>query len=589
MVLLFVIGLLGRASFLASSWVAGVWADVVVGSAAARSFVHPSLLSLDAAGFIGVMAALARLGFVLTVGYRVPFTRIGALSASRVYDAVTRHTSQLPQSFFDRTPVGRIVSRFSSDYGAVLRMAGGPLGEFVALIFDLALLSLALVLTDGAFAMVAVLNLAANYSVYRFNRKGLRDSRRQLSVSRGPSFAHFAETSQGHATIRLFGKEATFRSRFVELVNEYMKARIKSVTVMQRFSFMLVSVTSVLLLLTAWIGMTRVEAGDLTLGQFAVSFTYVAMMAVTTQQFFDYLGRFDEALTGVERLGEYLAQPVEVGASFSENRTNDPVADSSVHIENLRFGYGPGFSLVLGADESLNLSIGGGEKIGIIGRTGSGKSSILNALFYLYPFQTGFVAVCGHVPVHAMDSHGGDANSSLFDGLPLDTFRRQMSLIAQDPVLFRGTIADNLRVAGRQHDAIEMEAALEAVGLGDWLFGLAPQGVPRSRLGYLISEGGQNLSAGQRQLICMARALLEGAPVLIMDEATSAVDPRSEEMLMVAASRILAGKTQIRVAHRLSTLEDCDRVLWLDRGRVKMFDDAHRVLRLFKQEGMSHG
>jgi ABC-type multidrug transport system fused ATPase/permease subunit len=589
--LLFVLGLMGRASFLATAWFAGRWADARLASGAAVN------AALDQRYLLS-MAACATMGLLLSVLYRVPLTRVGVQSASRLYDAVIHHTSMLPQSFFDRTPVGRLVSRFSSDYGAVLRMAGGPLGEILSLVMDLLLLSLALVFVNTLLASVVVLNIAMNLSVYFVQRRDLRQSRRDLSLTRGPCVAHFAETAQGYAAVKLYGKAVSFGQRFLEHLDVHLASRVRSVYFMQRFSFWLVVVTSLSLVVTAALGLWLSSKGAMTLGELAVSFTFVAWLSVSTQQFFDYLGRFDEALTGVERLGEYLALAPEPGSSDvsgkpvahgsikvvnEEQRNETGPKDSSVGVHGLKMRYAADGPCVLGSDNGLTFGVLPQEKFGIVGRTGSGKSSIVNALFYLYPFESGLITACGGAPAHALATPGA------YRPMTLAAYRAQMSLIAQDPVLFRGTLADNLFVPGRTLSDAEMEEALVAVGLGDWVRSLDPLGSSGSRLRRPVHEGGLNLSAGQRQLVCMARALLEDAPILVMDEATSAVDPRSEDQLMTAASMALGHRTQIRIAHRLSTLQDCDRILWLDQGRIRMLDKADLVLKNVTLRGAGHG
>lgn len=612
--ILVVIGFVGRLSMLSVAWVIGVWTDTLCTGAACRPAENWAQ-ELTGEELTLVLLGLSGLGFFGNLLFRIPFTRIGALGVSRIYDAVTYATSRLPQSFFDRTPVGRIVSRFSSDYGAVIRMAGGPLGEFCTIVFDLAIITAFIGAANPLFLPLVVVTIALNLVVFKLNRNAMREARRNLSRERAPSIAHFAETSQGHSSIRLYTKENSFLVRFQSLVRRYLGSRINTVYVIQRFSFQMVFTTGLLLLLSAAVGLYLYHMGRLSVGDLGVTFTFVAMLSSTCQQFFDYIGRFDEALTGIERLDEYLGMPLEPGAeeestssflaspgSGRQNAHRRSCASSAPErhqmkfpstwpdpgalcVHNLSMRYGKDLPLVL---DGVSFELRQGERLGVIGRTGSGKSSLISALFCLYPFESGTVSCNGTVPP-LLGEHA-DEHLAL---VSLSRFRQGMSLIAQEPVLFRGTLRHNLFVPrfreGDQSvsgpDDSEMYAVLEAVGLGFWIRETAG-GVGKA-LDFTVAEGGAPLSAGQRQLVCMARALLQKAPVIILDEATSCVDPRSEEQLMQASRDLLRGVTQVIVAHRLSTISDCDRILWLDHGRVKMLGDAPSVLNAFNPSWQS--
>lgn len=616
LVALVVIGFIGRLSMLSVAWVIGVWTDTLCVDAACRPRENWAQ-GLSGEGLLLVLLGLAGLGFFGNLLFRIPFTRIGALGVSRIYDAVTFNTSRLPQSFFDRTPVGRIVSRFSSDYGAVIRMAGGPLGEFCTIVFDLVIIIAFIAAANPVFLVLVVVTVLLNFVVFRVNRNAMREARRNLSRERAPSIAHFAETSQGHSSIRLYTKETSFMLRFQSLVSRYLGSRITTVRVIQRFSFQMVLTTGLLLLLSAAVGLFLYHRGKLSVGDVGVTFTFVAMLSSTTQQFFDYIGRFDEALTGIERLDEYLGMQLEPGAEdepqsgFSASRPVDsqialrtagagdvagvdyesaPLAwpvPGALSVRNLTMRYGKDLPQVLNA---VSFELRPGERLGVIGRTGSGKSSLISALFCLYPFESGSVSCNGTVPALFKERDGEPSAV-----VPLSRFRQGMSLIAQEPVLFRGTLRHNLFVPRWREDGrtvsgpddAEMCAVLEAVGLGPWMNQIA--GGSGQALDFTVAEGGSPLSAGQRQLVCMARALLQKSPIIVLDEATSCVDPRSEEQLMKASRDLLRGVTQVIVAHRLSTISDCDRILWLDQGRVQMLGDAASVLSAFNPSAPGTG
>ncbi len=218
-----------------------------------------------------------------------------------------------------------------------------------------------------------------------------------------------------------------------------------------------------------------------------------------------------------------------------------------MRVDGLVLRYRPELPTVL---KGVTFALAPGEHVGVVGRTGCGKSSLIQALFLLYPWEAGSLAIDGRVP----ETFGGD--------LDLEAHRRKLSLIPQEPSLFRGTLKENL-VAGSPAREEVLVDVLRKVGLGEWFDGLG-----REPFGFQVEERGANLSSGQRQLLCMARCLLQDSGLVVMDEATSSVDPVSEENLLHATRDLLAPRTQIIVAHRLTTIEHCDRVLWLQDGRI---------------------
>jgi ABC-type multidrug transport system fused ATPase/permease subunit len=216
--------------------------------------------------------------------------------------------------------------------------------------------------------------------------------------------------------------------------------------------------------------------------------------------------------------------------------------------------------------KDIRFKVEAGEKLGIIGRTGSGKSSLLQALFYLYPIEKGNISVgnCSPLISSELKEQGN---------MDLEIYRQQMSFISQDPTLFRGTLHDNLDIQ-RKIGIDLIFKVLNQVGLQHLS--------NKEMLEMSIDERGRNLSLGERQLICMARCLLQNTPVVVMDEATSSVDPSSEELMVKATEQFFNEKTQIIVAHRLSTILNCNRLLWLENGSIKMLGPTKEVLRKFE-------
>jgi ABC-type multidrug transport system fused ATPase/permease subunit len=510
---------------------------------------------------------------------------LSAVAVSNMYDEVTLRTSRLPIQFFDTNPVGRIVTRFSSDYGNVFRLFGGPLAEFFNILFDLICMFILITVASPYFLPIIMFVGCLNYIVYRLNRDRLRVERRELSANRSPAISHFAETTQGASTIRIFGRQSTFMKRFSRLNDRYLVQRIRTSAKLSVFSLEMAALTAMMLLLTGLAGYYLAGHGLVSVGSIGVAFTFVVFSGTSIQMFFEWFAQFEEAMTGVERLNDYLRRNLEPGAKLPASRefpTDHPVysaneeeelkriklvgaRSASVAVENLWFRYAPELPYVL---KGLDFHVRPGEKIGIVGRTGSGKTSFVQALFHLYPFERGRILIDGRGPdVGREDQLSGSVDIGLF--------RRNIALISQEPTLFRGTLRENLDLANMHGDE-RLRDALDRVGLTEWLKA-QPKGLDSG-----IEERGRNLSAGERQLLCMARCILQDAPVVVMDEATSSVDPRSEEILVRATREFFSDRTQIIIAHRLSTLVHCDRILWLHKGEIRMFDRPEKILPEFQ-------
>lgn len=579
------LGFIGRFVLLMNTNLIGYWVDSFCKSSECKPL--PSLVSQwEANDYILTILGLCIAGFFLTVAFRIGFSRLSALAISRIYDEVTMRTSRFPLSFFDTTPAGRIITRFSSDYGNVFRLFGGPLAEFIALVFDLFVMIILISVASPYYLVLVGVIVLCNYGVYRYHRESIRHERRELSLSRAPSIAHFAETAQGASTIRSYLRQGAFVKKFLYLNNLFLNQRFRTFKKLTLFSFQINSLTSLLLLLTGGASYYLLQLHLVSVGAIGVAFTFITLSGNTVQTFFEWLAQLDEAMVGAERLDHYLHLPLEMGerlparAEFptphwtqSSPPSCPPIeksvfdAAAGIRFENLSFRYRDDLPWVL---KDINLDIKPGERLGIVGKTGSGKSSLIQTLFYLYPIPEGRITINGKQPYLTASQPPSDSDINLAD------YRQLITLIPQDPILFRGTLRENLMMNEHVPDE-SLLTSLDRVGLGEWFEGL-PQG-----FNHIIEERGKNLSQGERQLLCMARCLLQDAPVIVLDEATASVDPQSEQIMVEATQNFFAQRTQLIIAHRLSTLEHCDRILWLHQGEVRMIGAPTEVLPQFIQ------
>jgi ABC-type multidrug transport system fused ATPase/permease subunit len=449
------------------------------------------------------------------------------------------------------------------------------LAEFFAIIFDLLAMVILISFASPYYLPLVFLIAVLNYLVWRFNRNRMRQARRDQSSHRSPTIAHFAETAQGASTIRSFIRQDAFKNRFQRLDQMFLSQKLKTLKIVLGFSLQMNTLTACLLLLTGILAWILLGQGVLTIGSIGVAFGFIALSGNSVQMFFEWMTQFEEALVGVERMDHYLRSPIEKGAklplkasfkteharySFEEvDRLKGlgkafPIS-APVEFENVWFRYREDLPWIL---KGVNFKVEAGERLGIVGRTGSGKSSLIQALFALYPIEKGSIRVNG------IDAYSVD----------LEHYRRHLSFISQDAVIFKATLRDNLDLLEQFTDE-ELIQVLLKVGLEKW--------ARSSDLKIEIEEKGRNLSLGEKQLICMARCLLAQAPVVILDEATSSVDPQSEQVMVKATEEFFSHRTQIIIAHRLTTLEKCDRILWLENGQIHMLGKTSEIIPQFEK------
>lgn len=573
-----VLGFVGRILLLGNANLIGYWVDSLCRAPAHCKPAPEFLRNFTNENYIETLLVMVVLGFICTVIFRILFSRQSALAVSAIHDEVVLRTSRFPMSFFDRTPTGRIVTRFSSDYGNIFRLFGGPLAEFLSIVFELIVMVGLITLANPYFLIFVLLVVVLNYITYRLNIEKLRESRRILSGSRSPSIAHFAETTQGASVIRSFRQQDTFENRFEKLDQFFLEQKRKTTKRLVFYSFQMNSLSAIFLITTGLASLWMIKHGITSVGSVGVAFSFIVYSGNTIQMFFEWLAQLEEAMIGVERLDRYLRLPIEPGnplpssskfqtdqAKYSPSlekylkhrRLTDDKA-ASVEFNDVWFKYAEDLPWVL---KGLNVSIPAQEKWGIIGKTGSGKSSLIQALFYLYPLSKGYISINGHKP--KLDEKD--------NGMDLNLYRKSISFIAQDPTLFQGTLRENLDVEAALPDESLLHA-LNRVGLATWVKS------PEVGLNFRIEERGKNLSLGERQLLCMARCLLQDSPVIVLDEATSSVDPMSEEIMVKATEEFFHDRTQLIIAHRLSTLEKCDQVMWIENGVIKKIGPPSLVL-----------
>lgn len=553
--LLILLGFVGRFLLLSNAQIIGDFLDR-----------HSALSSENLTPLFYRILSLVVISFALTLVFRTLFSSLSALAVSRIYDETTYRVSRFPISFFENQPVGKITTRFSSDYGNVFRLFGGPLAEFLSILFDLLSIVILMALVHPYFLMTIATAAVIYYLILMKHQGHLRETRRTLSTLRAPSISHFSETTQGASVIRQNKNHEAFISKFLEFDTKHLSAKWSVFWRVTRFSMELNFLSTLLFTVNGLICMYLIQNKVIGIGLTGVVLSFTLLATNTLQMFFEWFSQFEEAFTGLEKMDEYLRAPLENGIKlpvYSDFSTSHPKKSAALEVqkpievvtplreqlqvESLSFQYPTSDGLIL---KDISFRLRPGEKLGIIGRTGSGKTTLISVLLKLYPIQQGVVLVNG---VNEPD---------------VEKHRALFSVISQDQLFITGSVRDNLDFF-RTKSNRELENVLKLVGL-------------KYALNDQITEKGQNLSYGEKQLLSLARGLLQKAQIFIFDEATSNVDPQSETLMNRALSELLSDKTQIRIAHRLQTVQDCEQILWLEAGEVKKLGPTQEILEAFK-------
>jgi ATP-binding cassette subfamily B protein len=460
------------------------------------------------------------------------------------------HLQSLSLSFYDRYKVGRLMSIMTGDVNAISNLLSSGILQtasdaaiLIGIIVTLVALSPKLAIIS--IGLVPVIGITTQLIRNRI-RNTFREWRRTSSVVNGA----IAEGIAGVRVTQAFCRQIENRRHFDRLNHDFRNAVLRSMRIISAFAPSMDLISSIGTGLLLVVGGAMVMSGELTTG------ALVAFLAYTTQFFTpirDLSVRYN-ALQAAMAASERIFALLDTQADISDppGTPELPPIQGHISFDNVQFGYVKD-RLVL---RDLTLDIKPGEHIAVVGPTGAGKTSLISLTSRFYDVSGGRVLVDGH-PINEVTQN---------------SLRRQLGMVLQDPFLFSGTVDENLRFGRPEATHAEMEAACKAVGLHDFVVSL-PMGYST-----ILSERGADLSAGQRQLLSFARALLADPRILILDEATANVDTQTEAKLQEALHLLLNGRTAIIIAHRLSTVRSADRIVVLEAGRIVEVGSHHELL-----------
>jgi ATP-binding cassette, subfamily B, multidrug efflux pump len=461
------------------------------------------------------------------------------------------HVQRMSLAFFDRHPVGSLITRLTNDVDA--------LNEFltqgiVSILADLAVLAgiiVVMFILDWRLALIVMLVLPLVVAITFFFQRIMRQTYRQVRQRLARINAYLNEHISGMLVLQLFNREQVASNRFDDLNQSYRAANLQSLTAFSLFFPAINIMASLALALLLYWGGRGVLAGWASLGVLVAFVQYTERAFQPIRDLSEKYNILQAAMAASERIFSILDAPEEVKDRPDPLHLPQHVR-GEIEFRNVVFGYNPDEPVL----RDVSFTIPAGQAVAVVGATGAGKTSLISILARFYDIQQGSILLDG---VDIRD-------------VPQTELRKHIAAVPQDPVCFSGTIASNIRLHADEISDEQMRRAAEIANAAPFIERLPGD------YDYEVRERGTNLSVGQRQLLAFARAVAFNPEVLlVLDEATSSVDTETEALIQTALERLLEGRTSIVIAHRLSTIRHVDRIIVLHKGRV-VEDGSHEEL-----------
>ena len=556
-------------------------------AASVLQLAQPYLMKLAIDRYIanGDLAGVDRIAiaffFILIGSFILEFVQTWTLQMTGqriMYDMrlqIYRHLQRIDLQFYDRNPVGRLMTRVTTDVDVLNDMFTSGVVSIFGDIFTLAGIMIVLVTMDWRLALVTFAVLPLIVLVTQWFRRNVRESYRTVRAWVARINAFLQEHITGMPTVQLFRREARTFDRFDQINRRHRDANIDSIFFYAVFYPAVEVIGALAAALIIWFGGRWTLQGTLTLGSLVAFLLYSGRFFRPISDMSEKFNVLQAAMASSERIFKLLDTPVKIETRLATRGSRlateekEPSQPPAGHIifDHVWFAYNAADAAAggdAGADfvlRDVSFEVRPGERVGIVGATGAGKSTLINLLLRFYDVTRGRILIDG-VDVREMQ---------------LQDLRRLFSLVLQDVHLFSGTIAENIRLGNAAISDDAIARAAESVH--------ASRFIERLPAGYAsaVAERGATLSVGQKQLLSFARALAFNPRILILDEATSSVDTETELLIRDALNVLMAGRTTIAIAHRLSTIQDMDQILVLHKGKVR---ESGRHQELLAQRGI---
>ncbi|XP_051129037.1 ABC transporter C family member 12-like isoform X2 [Andrographis paniculata] len=509
-------------------------------------------------GFYILVYAILSFGQVLVTLTNSFWLITSSLSAAkRLHDSMLFSILRAPMVFFHTNPVGRVINRFSKDLGDVDRNVASLVNMFLSQLWQLlsTFVLIGIVSTISLWAIMPLLILF--YAAYLYYQSTSREVKRLDSITRSPVYAQFGEALNGLSTIRAYKAYDRMTTINGKSMDNNIRFTLVNISSNRWLTIRLETLGGIMIWLTATFSVmqnNRVENQVAFASTMGLLLSYSLNITNLLSNVLRQASRAENSLNAVERVGTYIDLPSEAPDVIEGNRPPSGwPAEGHIKFEDVHLRYRPRLPPVL---RGLSFTIYPYQKVGIVGRTGAGKSSMINALFRMVELEKGRILI-------------DEFDIAKFG---LTDLRRVLSIIPQCPVLFSGSVRFNLDPFC-EHTDPDLWEALERAHLKDV--------IRRSSVGLdaEVSEGGENFSVGQRQLLSLARALLRRSKILVLDEATASVDVQTDALIQKTIREEFKSCTMLTIAHRLNTIIDSDQILVLDSGQVIEFDTPEKLLK----------
>jgi ATP-binding cassette subfamily B multidrug efflux pump len=545
---------------------AGALQPVLVGQAISVLRQEPSVLP-----WLGGMASAAALRLLVLLLLAAVLLRlalqglqiynvqvVGQRLTARIRDDLFRHALELSLRFHDRTPVGKLLTRLTSDVEALAEVFGSGAVGVLADLVSLLVISLTMIAIEWRLGVLLLITQIPVTGGILWLQRRYRRANYRVREELAQLNADLQENLQGLEVVQMFRREAVNSARFARTTDAYRSAVTGTIFYDSAISAFIEWVALGAISLVLALGGAMVTARAMDLGTLTTFILFSQRLFDPLRQLAERFTQIQGGLTAVERIGELFEQPIEIRELPEAERSGRVRIEAAarrgagaIEFENVSFAYRPDDPIL----EDLSFAIAAGEHVALVGPTGSGKSTIIRLLCRLYEPQQGRILLDG-IDIRE---------------LPIATLRQRLGVVLQDTFLFSGSVADNLRLDAPVSDG-DLTRICRDLGLDPLLQRL------EAGLASPLRERGGNLSSGERQLLAVARVAIRDPSVLVMDEATAFLDPSTEATLQRDLERLLQGRTAVVIAHRLATVEAADRILVLRRGRL-IEQGNHRQLR----------